>query len=264
MSADTPSSRRPDPGAPVDSPPPPAQPRGGGHADVRPLSVRRALAGRQLLLTGVTGFLGKVQALSILQEVPEIGRITVLARGRKGEPAAERVARHLGSSPALRPLRKRHGAALADFLAEKIDVVAGDVAEPSCGLAPPATAALRGRVDLVLHFAGLTDFQPDPPAAIAANARGADRVADLCAAIGAPLLHISTAYVAGRVDGDIAEELDPDRSPNGRPFDARAEIAAIEDLLATLPSGRGDRQVRVDAVHARAEALGWPNIYTFS
>jgi len=235
----------------------PASPPAGSPT---PLSVRRTLAGRHLLLTGITGFLGKVQALSLLHDLPEIGRITVLARGRK----AERVARHLGSSPALRPLRARYGADLAAFLAEKIDVVAGDVAEPGCALAPSALAALHGRVDLVLHFAGLTDFQPDPPAAIAANALGAEHVADLCAAIGAPLLHVSTAYVAGRVDGDIAEALDPTVSPNGRPLDARAEVAAIQALLATLPTGRGDRQTRVDAVHARAEALGWPNIYTFS
>jgi nucleoside-diphosphate-sugar epimerase len=229
-----------------------------------PLSVRARLAGRHLLITGVTGFLGKVQALMLLRDVPEIGGITVLARGRKGEDAVERVQRLLGTSPALRPLRAAHGAGLAAFLAEKIDVLPGDVAEPGCGVDPATVARLRGRYDLVLHFAGLTDFQPDPPQALLANTDGAVHVADLCAAIGAPLLHVSTAYVAGRVSGDVAEALEPDVSPLGIRFDPRAEVEAIRARLAELPTGRAERQVRVDAIHARAEALGWPNLYTFS
>src|SRR5216683_7121149 len=39
------------------------------------LSVRRALAGKHVMLIGVTGFIGKVWLVNTLMELPEIGRI---------------------------------------------------------------------------------------------------------------------------------------------------------------------------------------------
>ena len=76
--------------------------------------VRESLAGKRLLVTGVTGFLGKVLVAFLLHELPELGRITVLARGRRGQSPAERVRRIAERSPAWRPLRARHGHALGE------------------------------------------------------------------------------------------------------------------------------------------------------
>lgn len=228
------------------------------------LSVRDQLAGRRVLLTGVTGFLGKVWAAQILMDLPEIGRITVLARGRRGEHPVERVERLLGTSPALRPLRARHGAGLASFLADKIDVLPGDVGEPLAGVRPDALARLEGQIDLVLHFAGLTDFQPDPLAALAANTHGALHVADLAVALGAPMLHVSTAYVAGRRDGEIEEELDPTLSPLGARFDPAEALATLEQELAEIGHDQAQRRERIERAQAHADRLGWPNLYTFS
>jgi hypothetical protein len=38
------------------------------------LSVRRALAGKHVLLIGVTGFIGKVWMVDLLEQVPDIAR----------------------------------------------------------------------------------------------------------------------------------------------------------------------------------------------
>jgi nucleoside-diphosphate-sugar epimerase len=76
-----------------------------------------------------------------------------------------------------------------------VRVVAGDVTRPGLGL--PALPAL----DLVIHSAAITAF--DAPAALydRVNVAGTANVA----ALGLPLLHVSTAYVCGTRDGVIAE-----------------------------------------------------------
>ncbi|MFN9809607.1 MAG: SDR family oxidoreductase, partial [Deltaproteobacteria bacterium] len=98
-----------------------------------PLSVRDSLRGKHVL---VTGFVGKVLVGMLLERVPDIGRITILARGKKSQPAAARVRHLFERSPGLRNLRERHGAGLGAFLASRVDVVAGDVRDPLCGIDP--------------------------------------------------------------------------------------------------------------------------------
>ena len=76
------------------------------------MSVRKQLEGSRLLVTGVTGFLGKVWVAMMLDHASEIGRMVVLIRGRRGESAEQRFARIVERSPAFRPLRERWGAEL--------------------------------------------------------------------------------------------------------------------------------------------------------
>ena len=44
------------------------------------LSVRETLANRHILLIGVTGFIGKVWLVDLLENVPDIGKVTLLIR----------------------------------------------------------------------------------------------------------------------------------------------------------------------------------------
>jgi long-chain acyl-CoA synthetase len=233
--------------------------------------VEDALRGRHLLLTGFTGFLGKVWAAFVLERAPEIGRITLLVRGRRDEPAEARVRAIIERSPCLRPLRERHGEGLLAFLERKIDVVEGDVREPLCGLDPDALARLAPSIDAVVHCAGLTDFSPDPLAALAVNVRGGGHAADVAARTrGKRLVHVSTCFVAGSVDGEIPETLTPGVSPNGTRFDVDAELIALESACCAVDAREGNarsaaaRRGRVDVATARAVALGWPNVYTYT
>src|SRR4029077_9392981 len=47
---------------------------------VEKLSVRRTLANRHIILIGVTGFIGKVWLGDLLENIPDIGKITLLIR----------------------------------------------------------------------------------------------------------------------------------------------------------------------------------------
>ncbi len=225
------------------------------------LSVRETFRGKRLFITGVTGFLGKVWVALLLEHAPEVERIAVLVRGRRGEPARARLRRIVESSPVFRALRKKHGPALRALVDAKVEVIEGDVSAPLCGLTPRAADALAARLDLVVHFAGLTDFEPDPAQALAINVRGGTNVADLCARMAVRrMIHVSTCYVAGNVSGQVPESLASGTAPSGCAFDPGAELEA----LAALCDAHDTKSARIREANARAADLGWPNIYTYT
>ena len=75
------------------------------------LSVEKALAGRHILFTGASGFLGKVWLSMMLDKVPQVGRIYVLLRGKQKQGARERfermIDRFLRVQGSPRPPRRR-------------------------------------------------------------------------------------------------------------------------------------------------------------
>jgi nucleoside-diphosphate-sugar epimerase len=233
-------------------------------------TIAASLRGRHILLTGFTGFLGKVWVAFLLERVPSIGKITLLVRGRRDESAQARVRAVFERSPAMRPLRERHGDQLLAFLKNKIDVVEGDVRDPLCGVDPAVMARLAQTLDGVVHCAGLVDFAPDPLNAVAVNVRGGMNAADLAARTkDKRLIHVSTCFIAGMADGEVREELTLGRSPNGTRFDVDAELVALESACEAVNERHGKRSAaarhgRVDVATQRATALGWPNIYTYS
>src|SRR6202035_4021726 len=108
-----------------------------------PLSVRRALAGKSVMLIGVTGFIGKVWLVNLLMDLPEIGRIYLLIRRQKSNPAQRRFEKLVEESPLLDPLYQRYGENLPEFLRQRVEVVEGDVTRAGLGLAPEASERLR-------------------------------------------------------------------------------------------------------------------------
>lgn len=218
--------------------------------------IHASLQDRRLLLTGVTGFLGKVWLAHLLVHVPDV-HVTVVIRPRGSQGAVERFEQIVDTSPVFRPLRARHGADLGRWLGARITVLPGDIERPLLGLGHATVADLR--LDAVVHCAGLTDFQPDPLRAVAVNTLGARHAADLARRTGARLLHVSTAFVAGMVSGEVPEALLPGRSPNGAELDPIAEVQALQEACRTP---RKSDRIRIGS--ERARALGWPNLYTYS
>ena len=66
-------------------------------------SVRQHLRGKTILLTGGTGFLGKVVLERLLRAAPEIARIYLLIRETR-EPAAARLEAEVVRSGVFEPL----------------------------------------------------------------------------------------------------------------------------------------------------------------
>jgi long-chain acyl-CoA synthetase len=268
-----------------------------------PISIYSAFAGKRVLLTGATGFVGKVWLAMLLDRLPDVARVYVLARPKALLSARERFEKVLNQSPVFAPMHERLGAGFGSLVASKLEVVEGEISEPGLGLSPDVHARLLREVDLVVHCAGLVDFNPDLRKALGTNVDGSLRVADFCEAGHAALLHISTCYVAGRRQGRIPEDVVSDVTPLGAPFDAAreyvdalraAEAIVVEhesrertaELIAQTDGQAGERKagdrsrlavnlakrrMREELKSAlqdegmrRANALGWPNTYTYS
>jgi thioester reductase-like protein len=275
-----------------------------GGPQSEPLSVRAALAGKRIMLIGVTGFIGKVWLVNLLMDLPEIGRIYLLIRRQKSNPAQGRFERLVEESPVFDPLYKRYGAGLARFLRERVEVVEGDVSQPELGLAPDVSEALRRNLDLIVNSSGLTDFNPDLRDALLTNVDAAISVVEFVRRSDhAGLLHLSTCYVAGTRDGRVSETLRPNYTPAGVPnFDADAEWRSLHELVRRaaekadsaevtdelrrqalhkehaskdLKGAALENQIRKNRVRwlrnhlteagkKRANELGWPNTYTLT
>lgn len=197
------------------------------------LSVRQALAGKNILVIGVTGFIGKVWLAKLLEDVPEVGRIFLLIRRQRSTTALRRFEKIVAESPVFDGLAERLGERLGTWLAGRVEVVEGDVSAPGLGLAPAVRARLEAELDLIVNSAGLTDFNPDLRDALATNVTAVGHLLDFqrgCRR--AAMLHLSTCYVVGQRDGRVAEELVADYTPVGvADFDAEEEIRALEAIV---------------------------------
>ena len=276
----------------------------GGAPSHGSLSVRAALRGKRILLIGVTGFIGKVWLANLLMDLPEIGRIYLLIRKQKTNPAHKRFEKLVEESPVFDPLYDHHRQKLLQFINDKVQVLEGDVTQPGLGLDSATAGLLREELDLIVNSSGLTDFNPDLREALNTNVDAALNIleflrqSDHCG-----LLHLSTCYVAGARDGRVAEAIRPDYTPAAVPdFDAEREWNALhwlveeterraesvevteelrrqalskEHAAKDLGGAALENQIRKNRVRwlrnelteagkRRAKELGWPNTYTFS
>ena len=268
------------------------------------LPVRETLANRHLLLIGVTGFIGKVWLVDLLENIPDIGKITLLIRRNRTTSAQRRFEKIVEESPTLDTLHNRHGRNLAAFLREKVEVVEGDVSLPGLGLDKAVQARLSQSLDLIVNSAGLTDFNPDLRDALSSNVDSAlNLLGFLRQCKHAGLMHLSTCYVVGTRDGRVSEELQENYNPTcDVEFDAEREVeslretirrieqrsesdeitkalrrqalgrsmddskAAGQDLQGVVKRNRlrWTRNRLVRVGLRRARHLGWPNTYTFT
>ena len=83
--------------------------------------IEEAIAGRTLLVTGTTGFLGKSVVEKLLRALPQVGRIHLAIRSSARRPASDRLEREVLASPAFRRLKKEMGEeAFRRLAAEKL------------------------------------------------------------------------------------------------------------------------------------------------
>jgi hypothetical protein len=273
------------------------------HQKLSSLSVQQTFAAKKILLIGFTGFIGKVWLAKVLQEIPEVDKIYLLIRRNRSTSAHRRFEKIIEESPIFEPLQEKHGDGFRQFIAEKVEVVEGDVSRPDLGLAEDSP--LLAGLDLIINSSGLTDFNPDLREALSINIDGTLHLLDfLRRCQRATLLHLSTCYVVGFRDGRISEVLAPDYTPDGvAGFSAESEYEALRRLAAEIETraeseeigaqlrqqvlSKGSNQKKkpsdseleaqvrkqrqrwvrnelTEAGMARARTYGWPNTYTYT
>jgi alcohol-forming fatty acyl-CoA reductase len=214
--------------------------------DAGRVTAHHSSNGHIVLLTGATGFVGKVVLHELLRRREELGieRVVVLLRADDHALARTRFRAKVLQSPCF-------GAEPHDWQ-RRVDVLAGDVTRQACGLDGDAFRRVRSDVTHVIHCAASVEFSLSLPIATDTNVTGALRVLELaksCSRI-VSFVNVSTAYVT------------PHPSPQERaPFVTHERLAQLPrdaDLLyGSILGGR------VDAKRLLAET-GHPNTYTFT
>jgi fatty acyl-CoA reductase len=235
--------------------------------------IAARLAGKHLLLTGVTGFVGEALLQRLLTEVPD-ARVTVLVRPRGSTSGEDRI-RTLLTKPIFEGCDP-----------DRVAVLEGDMAD---------VPALPRDVDAVVHCAGDVSFNPPVDQAFVTNVVGTRGLLERAREVGDHVhyVHISTAYVAGRRRGTIPEgpvdhdvdleaELDwglsqaqvvdhrsreSDRLAEFRKDAERSHGRAGLLTAAAAVEERRKEWVKEELVRLgteRARSLGWTDCYTFT
>jgi 1-acyl-sn-glycerol-3-phosphate acyltransferase len=196
---------------------------------------------RTFLLTGVTGFLGKVVLEELVRRRDElhVGRVHVVIRRTGSRTAAERFAHEVAASPCF--------ARLPQDWTRLVDVVEADLEHPGLGL-NGRSAGLEASVTHVVHAAASVSFDLPIRAAAQANVVAALNVLEFarrCPRL-QRMVAVSTAYVTPH-DGGSAKV--PERL-------AGLHAPAADLLQAILDGTASERRLLHDSGH--------PNTYTLT
>ncbi|MEP6905244.1 MAG: fatty acyl-CoA reductase, partial [Gemmatimonadales bacterium] len=196
----------------------------------------------RVLLTGCTGFVGKVVLEELARRRVELGieQVYVLIRARRNKSARERFDQDVATSPCFSSAEP----GWQNFCYP----IGGDVTDPALGIAGADARQLRDDVTHIIHCAASVRF--DLPIAEAAEINIAGALEVLAFAQSCPnlqrLADVSTAYVTP-YPGDgvpVWEEL------VDLPFDP-------EEVFATIMAGKADEKALLALTkHA--------NTYTFT
>lgn len=193
-----------------------------------------------IFLTGATGLVGGHVLERLLASRPGLHAFVLV---RDPERWHARSAGPVGFEGRVRPL-------------------GGDVTEAGLGLDWRTRGVLADRVRLVVHCAADTVFSRDLPTARAVNSAGTAHVVELAASWPgvSRFIHVSTAFVAGRRKGRIAEAASDGRAGFVNAYE-RSKHEAEEIVRASgLPwvvvrpsaivcDGAGGRVSQLNAVH---------------
>jgi fatty acyl-CoA reductase len=197
---------------------------------------------RHVLLTGVTGLLGKVVLEQLIRNADDLGvaRVYLLIRPRRGRAPEERFDRDVVGSECFKRL--------PDLWHTRCTVVGGNVTSDNLGLSDADRSTLTDRVTHIINCAASVDFDRPLEEAARSNIAGALGTlsfAKQCTSLES-MVHVSTAYVWP----DRAAAPAFDRTLVPLPFDPAA-------VYADIVAGRAKR----DELLPRT---GHANTYTFT
>ncbi|MFM7201324.1 MAG: AMP-binding protein [Myxococcota bacterium] len=196
-----------------------------------PLRLSDVFREKTLFIIGATGFVGKVYLYLLLRRHIDVQKIYCLIRPKPGKDANERLRTEVMTSPTFDPLREAMGHDAFEWIVgSKLEAIEGDIGMHHMGIPPERFEQLKDEVHVMVNSSGLVDFNPPLEEALFVNAIGIRNVVDVAESWNAPLLHVSTCYVAGNRSGTVMEDphvlgFFPNRdSMEGVTFDPQREL----------------------------------------
>ncbi|NWI14207.1 FACR1 reductase, partial [Crypturellus soui] len=205
-------------------------------------SVSAYYNGKTVLITGATGFMGKVLVEKLLRSSPEVKAVYILVRPKAGQSMQERVANMLKCKVFDRVRED------CPNFHEKIKPINAELTQPKLAISAEDEEELLTRINIVFHCAATVRFDEPLKHALQLNAMGTQRLLELARQMQKleAFIHISTAY-ANCVRKRIDEVIYP----------PPAEPKKLFDLVEWL-----DESIIQDIT---PKLLGdWPNTYTYT
>ncbi|KAB1223939.1 Fatty acyl-CoA reductase 2 [Morella rubra] len=123
------------------------------------IGVLNFFRGKNLLITGATGFLAKAIVEKIVREVPDVGKIFLLIKAKSEEAAMERLKSELINTELFNSLQQIHGEAYQDYILSKLVPGVGNVRDPDLAIDADVAQEIRNEVNVVVNSAATTDFR---------------------------------------------------------------------------------------------------------
>ncbi|KAF8653986.1 hypothetical protein HU200_062127 [Digitaria exilis] len=236
--------------------------------------------GKSILITGSTGFLGKILVEKILRVQPDVHKIYLVVRGID---AKQRVQQEVIDTELFGLLREKHGSkGFQQLMEEKVVALAGDIIYENLGLETPVLEALAKEIDVIVNIAATTNFYERYDVSLDVNVMGVKHLCQLakqCSKL-KMLMHVSTAFVSGFREGLILEKpIKPGESlKEGTYLDIDAELRLAKEVKKELTMSSGDDEAERKATERdseerkamkelglrRARHFGWSNTYVFT
>ncbi len=237
-------------------------------------AVNQAFSKQTVLITGTTGFVGKVLLEKLLREVKDCGPIILLMRGNSAYPSAQqRFLNEVLESKVFDRLRELWGEAFRQQVASRVECVTGEITERYFGLSVTEFDALAARTDLLINSAASVNFREPLGDALKINTLSLRTVVDFVNKAGnIPLLHVSTCYVNGFNQGLMEEKpVDPAGRPIAKDVHGHYQILPLIDRLLSKVEqyhsryeGEELEEKLVDLGIRVANIYGWNDTYTFT
>nr|XP_012144977.1 PREDICTED: putative fatty acyl-CoA reductase CG8306 isoform X3 [Megachile rotundata] len=207
--------------------------------------IRQFYAGKRILLTGSTGFLGTGIVEKLLRTCLEIDKIYLIIRTRGKMTVEERMENYF-RSPVFDVLQKEN-----PNFKSKIHIMQGDLQNANLGLSPEDYKLLTENVNVIIHNAADISFFARLSSILKTNSLGTKYMLDLaekCTNLYA-FVYVSSVY--SQAHNDRIEE---------KCYTPPGDIRMVEDLIKAdeaIPNGFNKHTLR--------KILGkWVNTYTFS
>ncbi|KAL5006269.1 hypothetical protein ScPMuIL_015075 [Solemya velum] len=153
-------------------------------------SVSEYYAGKNIFVTGATGFIGKVLVEKIVRCCPNVGKIYILLRPKRSQDIDTRL-KELLDSQIFSKLKKE----CANYK-DKFHAIGGDMMQPRLGICEEDVKLLEEETNIVFHSAATIRFDEPLRVAVDMNVLGVRKMIQLCRNFKKleVFLHVSTAY----------------------------------------------------------------------
>ncbi|XP_072242714.1 fatty acyl-CoA reductase 1 isoform X2 [Leuresthes tenuis] len=213
------------------------------------VNIPEYYAGKNVLISGATGFMGKVLLEKLLRSCPEVRAVYVMVRSKAGQSPKARIADMINSKLFERLQAEQPG------FAEKIIAVNSDLTQPELNLSKGDQSILTENIHIVFHCAATIRFNEPLKDAMQLNVLATQKMLALAHRMKhlEIFIHISTAYA--HCDREVIEEV-----VYPPPVDYRKLIDALDwmddDLVTALtPKLIGERPNTYTYTKALAEYL---------